>query len=645
MRKAIADKETITVKNAEGDADTSAEIVVQNQISYTPKVSVIIPVYNVEQYLRECLDSVVNQTLREIEIICIDDGSTDSSLDILKEYAAEDKRIILLKQKNLGAYPARNKGLGVAQGKYIGFMDADDTISENYYQLLYNDAEKYDAEIVITDNVYVQKGAKITKKKLGIFPEQNIVESVDDKGNIIVASGIMWNKIYQRDFIEKNNIHCLDMQAGGGDNYWTAICLFYAKNIIINHEARYNYILNDKSITQSVKTQKNFILFDVYQALEDKLKEKIADNEKTKWLQYINQRKLRDFENYYNNMAEDCKEEFKKIALEKLKLNMIISLTSYPARIKTVHQTIYSLLTQSICADEVILWLAEEQFPNQEKDLPQELLALTKIGLKIEWCHDIKSFKKLIPALKKYPEAIIITADDDVLYPKDWLEKLLLSYVKNPKAVHCHRAHCMTFADNRLKPYSEWIWHIKNDILNYNNLFTGVGGVLYPPHCLYQDVLNEEKFMHLCPQADDIWFWAMAVKNNTPIKVVENNITKLNFVDGTQEQALWHSNVQGGQNDVQLQNVLQEYPEILDKLDKTQTNTQTSTVKPQKQVIFYKLFNFIPIFTYKKRGGNQVWKILGLPIWRERKFADCQCVKYYLCALPLFKIEKQGHKL
>ena len=83
----------ITVKNAEGDPDTTAEIVIQNKINYEPKVSVIIPVYNVEEYLRECLDSVINQTLKEIEIICVDDGSTDSSLEILKEYAKKDKRV------------------------------------------------------------------------------------------------------------------------------------------------------------------------------------------------------------------------------------------------------------------------------------------------------------------------------------------------------------------------------------------------------------------------------------------------------------------------------------------------------------------------------------------------------------------------
>ena len=608
-----------------------------------PKISIIVPVYNVQGYLPKCLNSLISQTLKDIEIICIDDGSTDDSLAILQNFAAKDKRIKILQQSNLGAYPARNNGLNHAKGEYIGFMDSDDNVDENYYELLYTQAEESRAEIVITDNVQVYKNGKISKKNLGISPAQYTVNSIEEKGKIIVASGIMWNKIYRRDFIEKHHIRCLDLQGGGGDNYWCALCLFYAQNIVINHEARYNYILNDASITQSVKTRKNFVLFDVYQALDEKLKKETTIKEWKLWSQYINKRKLFDFRNYYNNMEAECKEEFKQIALSSLKTApLIISLTSYPARIKTLNQTVYSLLTQSIKADKVILWLAKEQFPNKEKDLPSALTDLTTIGLEIKWYHDIKSFKKLIPTIKKYPNTIIITADDDVIYAHNWLEKLFLSYINNPDSIHCHRAHCITFKNKLLEPYSNWIWHLKYNQALYNNLFTGVGGVLYPPHCLHKDVLDEEKFMRLCPQADDIWFWAMAVKNDFPIKVVENNISKLNFIDGTQENALWHTNVTGGQNDIQLQNVLKEYPEILDKLDKTITMApkikKVAPKAPPKSIISYNLFHFIPFYTYKRRGGNQVWKILGIPIWRIRKMENTHTVKCYLFGLPFIKI-------
>lgn len=121
------------------------------------------------------------------------------------------------------------------------------------------------------------------------------------------------------------------------------------------------------------------------------------------------------------------------------KAQLIVSLTSYPARIETVNQTIKSILNQSIKADKVILWLAPEQFPNKEKDLPEQLLSLRAKGLTIDWYHDIKSYKKLIPTLKKYPDAIIVTADDDNIYAVNWLEKLYNSYIKHPQDISCHR--------------------------------------------------------------------------------------------------------------------------------------------------------------------------------------------------------------
>lgn len=119
------------------------------------KISVIIPVYNVEEYLKECLDSVINQTLKEIEIICIDDCSTDSSYSILEEYAKKDSRIVLIKNKeNMGVGYNRNIGIKEAKGEYIGFIDSDDYISEDYYENLYNTAKKYNSDVVNTLNIY-----------------------------------------------------------------------------------------------------------------------------------------------------------------------------------------------------------------------------------------------------------------------------------------------------------------------------------------------------------------------------------------------------------------------------------------------------------------------------------------------------------
>lgn len=248
---------------------------------------------------------------------------------------------------------------------------------------------------------------------------------------------------------------------------------------------------------------------------------------------------------------------------------IIISLTSYPARIKTVHQTIETLINQTYKPDKVLLWLGEEQFPNRDKDLPQELLSLTSKGLEICYCKDIRSYTKLIPALKKYPDDVIITADDDILYMEDWLEKLVTAYQENPDYIHCHRAHLILFDNKkRMLPYNKWKLRISQVKQSYNNFLTGVGGVLYPPNSLHPDVLNEQKFKELAPFADDIWFWAMAVLNGTKINVIKNNYAGLKYVDGTQECGLYHMNVEGARNDEQLANVLKEYPQIMTKIKK-----------------------------------------------------------------------------
>ena len=112
-------------------------------------ISVIIPIYNTEQYLKECLDSVCSQSYKDIEIICINDGSTDNSEEITRSYAQQDKRIKLISQKNQGLSITRNNGVSQAQGEYLFFLDSDDTIEQNAIETLYNRAERTQADIVI----------------------------------------------------------------------------------------------------------------------------------------------------------------------------------------------------------------------------------------------------------------------------------------------------------------------------------------------------------------------------------------------------------------------------------------------------------------------------------------------------------------
>ena len=122
-----------------------------------PKVSVIIPIYNSGNYLIECLDSVINQTLSEIEVICIDDGSTDSSFDILKDYANNDSRFKIFHQENLGAGTTRNNAIEKVSGEFIIFLDSDDWIEEDMCEKLYNHAKKLDVDLVVFDAIWHHK--------------------------------------------------------------------------------------------------------------------------------------------------------------------------------------------------------------------------------------------------------------------------------------------------------------------------------------------------------------------------------------------------------------------------------------------------------------------------------------------------------
>ena len=129
------------------------------------KVSVIIPVYNTEKYLRQCLDSVVNQTLRDIEIICVDDGSTDGSIEILREYEQKDSRVKVLCQKNQYAGVARNNGLNYASGEYVFFMDSDDYCCHELLERAVDRAKMVDADIVVFDHECYDESTGRTEKK------------------------------------------------------------------------------------------------------------------------------------------------------------------------------------------------------------------------------------------------------------------------------------------------------------------------------------------------------------------------------------------------------------------------------------------------------------------------------------------------
>lgn len=259
------------------------------------------------------------------------------------------------------------------------------------------------------------------------------------------------------------------------------------------------------------------------------------------------------------------------VTAKKRSPRLIVSLTSYPKRIGTVHRTISTLLTQTLPPDEVVLWLGEDKFPRKEADLPARLLRLRKFGLTIRWCRDIRSYTKLIPALKAYPDDIIITADDDIFYRPDWLESLYGSYLKDPSLIHCHFVDRIAIEKGTVLPYSRWVYIQDRGSVSYRNLLMGVGGVLYPPHVLCEKVFDEDLFMKVAPLADDLWFWAMAVLNGVKIKLIDDALcnAQVDF-SADNSQALCQQNVYGEhKNDVQFAAILNAFPLVRERLFKS----------------------------------------------------------------------------
>lgn len=211
-----------------------------------PKVSVIIPVYNVENFLEKCLDSVCNQTLSNIEIICINDFSTDNSFEILKKYAQKDSRIKIIDFKdNKGVAIARNTAIEQAQGEFIGFVDSDDWIDLDFYEKLYNKAVETNSELVIGN----------VKEVNPEFGHYEVAEK--SKINKYYFVGYFWLGLYKRELLLSKNIRFLDGIKYGEDRLLPLMATHYAKNFDVVLDTFYYYNQNPNSVTIKTKYTDN----------------------------------------------------------------------------------------------------------------------------------------------------------------------------------------------------------------------------------------------------------------------------------------------------------------------------------------------------------------------------------------------------
>lgn len=217
------------------------------------KVSIIVPVYNTEKFLEKCLNSLTNQTLQDIEIVCVNDGSTDNSLKILQDFSKKDSRIKIIDQENKMQGAARNAGTEIATGEYIGFVDSDDWVDLDYFEKLYCAAKKHDTDIALATNVRVKKGKE--KKRLQINDEK-VYNTLQEKIDVCEQwkNECPTNKIYRLAMLREKHVKWPEMMYCE-DKMFTMKAIYYANAIVTVPDTYYYYYWNPKStVNFSLKT-------------------------------------------------------------------------------------------------------------------------------------------------------------------------------------------------------------------------------------------------------------------------------------------------------------------------------------------------------------------------------------------------------
>lgn len=209
-----------------------------------PKVSVIVPCYNVEKYVKRCLESLTQQTFQDIEIICVDDNSNDNTLKILRNYARKDKRIqVIKKQKNQGVAVARNDGLKKARGTYVSFVDPDDYVDLDFYEKLYNAAIQTKADI-IKGNVLIYNDTSIRKSILNAMIPENIFHFCAEH----------WSAIYKKTFLTKNKLIYPENIMTGQDSAFLSKLVVLKPSLVIKNDVFYHYVNRTDSLDSQILT-------------------------------------------------------------------------------------------------------------------------------------------------------------------------------------------------------------------------------------------------------------------------------------------------------------------------------------------------------------------------------------------------------
>lgn len=346
------------------------------------KVSVIIPVYNVEKYLAQCLDSVCAQTLKDIEIICVNDGSTDGSAKILDEYAKKDARIRIITKKNAGLGAARNSGLDIAVGEYVAFIDSDDWVVADYYEKLYDAVVKQNADVSVSNMPYYYNDDNICFEYVSQYTfgdGKNELISSTDKINML-QSCTCCNKLYKRQLIEDNKLRFYEGKLIE-DFPFTFLAISLSKKIVCLPRLYQYYRQQPQSImhNDSIKYKKFFDALDNFNTLIDDVLRLSIDKDMTViscLMQFVLTQTL--------SRLEVIKDKDIKQQYQDLFINTVKRLSSYDVNIADVyHNIVYKLAVN----DKINTLFNIQYLPNKIKikTMMGTILKIKKKGNRILW--------------------------------------------------------------------------------------------------------------------------------------------------------------------------------------------------------------------------------------------------------------------
>jgi len=270
--------------------------------------------------------------------------------------------------------------------------------------------------------------------------------------------------------------------------------------------------------------------------------------------EFINKRKAEKYMNTYDPSNTSF-----GLNTEKRDFDITVSFTTFPARIKYAVYVADAMLRQTLKPDRVVLVLASDEFASNES-LPEDYKRLEERGLSIVFAENLKPHKKYLYTMRNYPGSVIITVDDDVLYPNDLIETLFHSYMKYPYAVSAMRAHRMLFNGKALLPYNDWGFESAyTDMPVFDLISTGVGGVLYPPGCMkakYDILFNETAIRDTCLNSDDIWLKMTELLCGIPLVLANRKSSDPLLIPDSQKTSLHFSNVDHNYNDKVIRDIM-----------------------------------------------------------------------------------------